>query len=307
MSSKIQRSVLLTNILTKAMEITEWFRHHTFNSYIKKDQSPVTLVDFASQIYLISKLKDSFPDDSIIAEEKYSIVFDNDAELLLKKCFQSLNIDINLNFKEIINYSGKPSEYTWTIDPIDGTLGYQEGLSYAIGIGYMNKEDLLFSAIGVPNYNELGNAIFIAEKENGAKASYGNLPFKPIRVSKKENLKDARICISLHYNKPWVFDFVKKVGITKSIQIDSMLKFCMIADGSADLYIKPMTIQNSYSWDYLPGTLLVKEAGGKVTDFNYKEVIFDNEKCVITSPGILTSNGFLHEITLDIVRQISKS
>ena len=81
----------------------------------------------------------------------------------------------------------------------------------------------------------------------------------------------------------------------------------MIADGSADLYIKPIKIQNSYSWDYLPGTLLVKEAGGKVTDFNNKEVIFDNEKCVITSSGILTSNGYLHEKTLDLLQQISKS
>jgi fructose-1,6-bisphosphatase/inositol monophosphatase family enzyme len=81
----------------------------------------------------------------------------------------------------------------------------------------------------------------------------------------------------------------------------------MIADGSADIYIKPMEIQNSFSWDYLPGTLLVKEAGGKVTDFNNKEVVFNDEKCVITTPGIISSNGILHNNALDLINQIKIS
>ncbi|MFW9950912.1 MAG: inositol monophosphatase family protein [Candidatus Thorarchaeota archaeon] len=306
MSTKKRRRDLLTQILQKAIEITQWFRKHSFQSYVKQDDSPVTLADFASQIFIISKLKEFFPDDSIIAEEKFTLILDNRAEQLINQCFQSLNININLELKESINYGGTISDYIWTVDPIDGTLGFQQGLSYAIGIGYMVKGDLLLSAIGVPNYNEKGNAIFFAESGNGAEVCYKNKSFDSIYVSKKDSVEHARICISLHYNKPWVFDFVKKAGINHSIQIDSMLKFCMIADGSADLYIKPMDMQQSYSWDYLPGTLLVKEAGGNVTDFNNNEIKFIQEKCVITSPGILSSNGHLHYEALQLLKDIKK-
>jgi 3'(2'), 5'-bisphosphate nucleotidase len=307
MFSNNEKSFLLKRILLKALQITEWFRGQKFTSYVKQDESPVTLADYASQIYIISKLRENYPDDSIFAEEKYIVAFDDNAKKLIKKCFKSLNINLSLDFKDIINYGGIVSDYKWTIDPIDGTLGFQQGLSYAIGIGYMKRSDLLFCAIGVPRYNEMGNAFFIAEKGHGAKISYEDKQYHAINVSNKKDLKQARICISLHYNKPWVFDFVKEAGIANSIQIDSMLKFCMIADGSADLYIKPMNMQKSFSWDYLPGTLLVKEAGGKVTDFNNKEIEFIDEKCVITSPGIISSNGFLHNNALNLLNQIKIS
>ena len=69
-----------------------------------------------------------------------------------------------MDFKEIINYGGKPSEYTWTIDPIDGTQGYIEGLSYAIGIGFIDGSQPTISVISVPNYDERGLAIFYAER-----------------------------------------------------------------------------------------------------------------------------------------------
>ncbi|MFX1594951.1 MAG: 3'(2'),5'-bisphosphate nucleotidase CysQ, partial [Promethearchaeota archaeon] len=48
-------------LVQKATLITEWFRKKGFKSFIKSDQSPVTLADFASQNYIISMLKDYFP------------------------------------------------------------------------------------------------------------------------------------------------------------------------------------------------------------------------------------------------------
>ena len=60
------------DIVRKASIITEWFRKKGIESFSfkKSDQSPVTLADFASQIYLISQLRESFQDDQIIAEEE---------------------------------------------------------------------------------------------------------------------------------------------------------------------------------------------------------------------------------------------
>jgi 3'(2'), 5'-bisphosphate nucleotidase len=182
-------------------------------------------------------------------------------------------------------------------------MGFQKGLSYAVGLGLMLNSDAILSIIGVPNYNSKGNAVFTAEKGKGAKAIYGNNPIIPIKVSKHHEIKTSLMCHSLHYDKPWVMKFAKLIGIEKVIQIDSMAKFCMIADGTADIYLKPMSSSRSFSWDFLPGDLLVKEAGGIVSDLNGKPLKFIDEKCLITAPGCVASNGILHKQAINIIKE----
>jgi len=150
-------------------------------------------------------------------------------------------------------------------------------------------------AIGVPNYKNTSFTIFSAEKNRGAKVSYGSQDFTKISVSNQKEIKEFRICHSLHYNKPWVLDFARSVGITNFIPIDSMAKLCMVADSTTELYIKPMNMQRSFTWDFLPGDLLVKEAGGMITDIRGNPIQYVNDKCKITAPGLIASNGTKHE------------
>ena len=96
-------------------------------------------------------------------------------------------------------------------------------------------------------------------------------------------------------------EFARRIGIKKTIQIDSMAKFCMVADGSADLYIKPLNLQITNSWDFLPGDLLVREAGGSVTDLNGVRLNFKNHKCLCTAPGIIASNGELQKKIIELI------
>ncbi|MHA1456023.1 MAG: hypothetical protein ACTSR5_08590 [Promethearchaeota archaeon] len=60
---------LAIEIVNAASKITEWFRQVGFQSYQKEDDSPVTIADYATQIYIINKIMEQFPDDQIIAEE----------------------------------------------------------------------------------------------------------------------------------------------------------------------------------------------------------------------------------------------
>lgn len=159
----------------------------------------------------------------------------------------------------------------------------------------MVDSDPKISAISVPNYNEEGLAIFYAIKNRGAYASYGGREFKEIKVSNQSSLKDSVLCISLHYNQPWVLEFAKQVGIDNIIRIDSMLKFCKIADGTADLYIKPIDRQHSFTWDFLPGDLIVREAGGKVTDSSNKPIWFEGSALRWNEPAVIASNGIIHD------------
>jgi 3'(2'), 5'-bisphosphate nucleotidase len=294
---------LAIEIVNIALKITEWFRQFGFQSYQKEDESPVTTADYAAQIYIHNKIKHQFPDDQVIAEEGNTPFLDNKTKKSINLCYDALNIAENIDIGKILIRNSKSSKRQWTVDPIDGTKGYQEGLIYAIGIGFMINNNPKVCAIAVPNYKKYNKAIFIAEKDNGSKYAINNSEFMNVKVSDQSHLKQATLCHSLHYDEPWVMDFARRVEISKFIQIDSMAKFCMIADGSADLYIKPMNKSRSYAWDFLPGILLVQEAGGIVSDLHGNKITFKNDKCIVSQPGLIASNSIIQK---DIIGKLNE-
>ncbi|MFW9875658.1 MAG: 3'(2'),5'-bisphosphate nucleotidase CysQ [Candidatus Thorarchaeota archaeon] len=296
---------IAVKLARNATEITEWFRKRGFKSFLKGDHSPVTLADLASQIYIISQLKYHFSDDMMIAEEENIEFIDNKAESQIEQCYNELNLGDLTDIREKLGYRGEPSQRQWTIDPIDGTIGFQKGLYYAIGIGFMKNSIPKICTISVPNYKGNSLAIFSAVGGNGAQVSIDKGDFKSIAVSQQDDLESTRLCHSLHHDKPWVLELARKIGINKFLQIDSMAKFCMVADGSADLYIKPLDLNPTNSWDFLPGDLLVREAGGKVTDLNGIRLRFEKHKCLWTGPGIIASNGIVQQKILELIKRES--
>ena len=86
MATYFKELSLAVDLVKQASKITEWFRTKNSSSFIKKDDSPVTLADFASQIFIISNIKKDFPEDQIIAEEESGVFLDSDAENIIKKC-----------------------------------------------------------------------------------------------------------------------------------------------------------------------------------------------------------------------------
>jgi len=302
--SKYQEELTIAiNIVRKASKITEWFKRHGFQSYEKKDESPVTLADFASQIFILSQLKKKFNEDQIFAEEESSLM-GKDIEALIKKCFIDINFKLDEEFSTLLNYRGSHSNRQWIVDPIDGTKGYLSGLSYAVGIGLMENSIPKISAIGVPNYKNEELAIFIAELGKGAHASYGDKEFTPIHVSDVNNLSSSVMCQSLHHNKPWINKLAKMIGVRKITPMDGMGKFCMVADGSADLYVREMNPDYSFSHDYMPGDLLIREAGGNITDLNNINLTFERNKCRWTASGMIASNGILHEEIISNIKKV---
>lgn len=289
-------------VVKDALKVINWIKLNGFRSFQKLDESPVTTADIASQILIVSNIKKHFPGDLIIAEEG-DIFMDTQTEHIIQKCFNELHLEYTFDSREVLNYKGSNFDRQWTIDPIDGTQGFLEGLVYAVGISFFEESDLKLSVIGIPNHDKKRKAIFIAEKENGAKASYGENEFKSIKASEQDNLEESVLCHSLHYDQPWVEEFAEFVGIKNRIQIDSMTKFCKIADGSADLYLKPIDMIHSYSWDFSPGVLIVKEAGGKISDLNGGKIRFLRDKLICDTPGLVASNSNLH---LDIIKNLRK-
>lgn len=153
-------------------------------------------------------------------------------------------------------------EFAWIVDPVDGTTNYMHGLPvFAISIALMQKDKIVLGVVYEINRDEC----FTAWLGGGA-----YLNEKPIKVSSAKYLKDSLIATGFPY-----YDFDKMenyLNILKELMqkshglrrlgaasVDLVYTACGRFEGFFEYNLKP--------WDVAAGTLIVQEAGGKVTDF----------------------------------------
>jgi len=213
----------------------------------KDKKSYVTNVDLESDKLIISAIRKKYPDHNIISEESG---------------------EINNN-----------SEYTWYIDPIDGTHNYIKNIPlFGISIALTHKKELKLGAINLPYLKEL----YVAEKGKGA-----YLNGKRLRVSNKNNLKNSFIVmdLSIRYvpkKVMGIFDRLKTRVYDIRAFGCAVYEYAIIANGIADGYITAYT----NSWDAAAGVLIVEEANGKVTDFDGNAWSPEQNKFVSTNKKI---------------------
>jgi len=218
----------------------------------------VTEVDFRSEKAILRILKNKFPDFGILTEESEP--------------------------------EKKDSHYKWVIDPLDGTTNYAHDFpSYCVSIALERKGEIILGVI----YNPLLNELFVAEKNKGA-----FLNRKRIRVSKTKELSKSLLATGFPYdireseidNLDHFANFAKKAQAIRRAG-SAALDLCYLAvgrfDGFWELKLSP--------WDTAAASLLVKEAGGKVTDFR-------GGKFSIYKKEILATNGKIHSEMLEILK-----
>ena len=146
----------------------------------------------------------------------------------------------------------KDKENTWIIDPIDGTTNFLHGIPhFAISIALMSNEELLSGLIFDPIKDEM----FFAEKDKGA-----FLNNQRLRVSSKNSLDE---CLFSSNNEG-----VKFCNLNMRCSGSAALDLAYVASGRLDGYF-----QNKINlWDVAAGTLLVKEAGGVVNNYDNFDV-----------------------------------
>lgn len=187
--------------------------------------------DYAVENYLIGRIRESYPNHSILGEES--------------------------------GQTANDSDYRWIIDPIDGTVSFVHGLPmYSISIALEHKGQLILSAILAPVMKEL----FMAELGKGA-----TLNDQPIQVSGCDVLADSLIgtgfaCVrqgmqlgNLDYFAkvfPHIFE-IRRFG-------SAALHLCYVANGTLDGFWEFGLALH----DIAAGKLIVEQAGGKMTDLN---------------------------------------
>ena len=205
---------------------------------------------------------------------------DKEAEKILVEKLRLLFPEADFITEE--NTAGKTGkEYSWIIDPIDGTTNFVHGLPcYCVSVGLINKDEIILGVIYEINLREC----FYAWKEGGAW-----LNGKRIFVSPENDLKKSLMATGFPYTnfsrlKEYmeVFDYCMKNthGIRRlgSAAVDMAYVACGRFEGFYEYGL--------HAWDIAAGCCLIKEAGGRISDFsgnnNFlfgQEIISCNDGC----------------------------
>ncbi|KAJ8595111.1 3,5-bisphosphate nucleotidase HAL2 [Rhizopogon salebrosus TDB-379] len=270
----------------------------------KEDESPVTVGDYAAQAVINTILKNAFPKDPIVGEEGADALRQESnarlRERVVTLATNALNEDLidgenaewslgaqnELTSAALLkaidegNDTGGPNKRMWTVDPIDGTKGFLRGGQYAVCLSLIVNSQVELGVIGCPNLpidpaNPSGEkgCVFVAVRGQGAHqiTLSGNGAVKlPYFHSEKSHVLQSEE--PKHTNVPLIRRVSDELHLTEW-GMDSQAKYCCLARGEGAVYLRmpaPTTgDRKPYEeriWDHAPGSVLVEEAGGKITN-----------------------------------------
>ncbi len=255
MHNKIQKTGISAVKKAGKLALQEYKKFHRSQINLKSGHEIVTKVDLASEKIIINEIKKNFKDHEILSEES--------------------------------GFNYKKSDYLWIIDPIDGTTNFTiHNPLWAISVGVAYKDKIIFGFIYAPFLGEL----FIAEKGKGAYLN--NHKIKISKTAKKKEIhtfchgsdKKSLLKALKYYKK-------QKLSRLDCRQLGSAsMELAYVASGR----VESIMIPGAHSWDVAAGVLIVREAGGKVTDFKGKP-------WNLKSKDIVASNGSTHKKILEVI------
>jgi myo-inositol-1(or 4)-monophosphatase len=220
----------------------------------------VTKADMDAESKIIGIIKDKFPEHSLLTEES--------------------------------GEERNKSDYCWIIDPLDGTNNfYHKFPMFCVSIALYKKGKPLIGVVFDPIKKEL----FYAEANKGA-----FLNDKQIKVSNANSLSKSLLALGFYYErgslmrksliqmKKFFYENIHGIRRTGSAALDLCYTACGRFDGYWELKLNP--------WDYAAGSLILTEAGGKITDVQGK-------KYNLMMGNVAASNGRIHKYMIKILKQ----
>jgi 3'(2'), 5'-bisphosphate nucleotidase len=287
----------------------------------KKDKSPVTVADFASQAIVCSKLADALPGDPVVGEENAAALReDGQAEIrdaVVERVRAELDPEADtervLAWVDLGAADAAGPRY-WTLDPIDGTKGFLRGEQYAVALGLIEDGEVKVGVLACPNL-PLGDgrgALFSAVRGAGATMAPlwdASAAGEKISVATLATASEARFCESVesaHSDQSESAKIASLLGIaTEPYRIDSQCKYAAVARNDASIYLR-MPTRKDYDekiWDHAAGSIVVEEAGGRVTDVDGKDLDFRRGRTLERNSGVVATCGSIHDEVIDAVRR----
>ena len=191
-------------------------------------------------------------------------------------------------------HEGSDKTHTWIVDPLDGTTNFLHGIPhFCISIALQREDKIVAGVI----YNPINDEFFTAEHGKGAFCND-----RRIRVATRQRLLDAVVCCGLpHHGRGDLGQFRKEFTLIQD-KVAGLRRFgaaaldlAYIAAGRFDVFWE----RNLSPWDFAAGVILVREAGGYVTDLE------DKERTMVAG-DIIAGNATLHREVLMLVKDAAK-
>ena len=221
----------------------------------KSDNTPVSNGDLEVNKLVTQKIKEITPNIPIISEETPD----------------------NKSLKNLKDF--------WLIDPIDGTYDYINDLEeFTINAGLIINKKPIAGLIYAPAKKRM----FYSYGEDNAYEIINEKPFK-LNCTKDFDKNNIKFVSYSNNIKPEIKKIHKKLEVKKFVRMKSSLKFCVIASGEFDGYVAE---PRACEWDIAAGHAILVHAGGKVSDFDGKEILygkkeFKNPSLILKSKNIL--------------------
>ena len=291
----------------------------------KGDRSPVTVADFAVQAVVAKLLGDALPETILVGEEDAAELRTAEhAEALeqVTRFVQTMFPEVNAEAVcDWIDRGGaEPTSRFWTLDSIDGTKGFLRGEHYAVALALVVEGRVELGVLGCPHLtdgwkNEIGGpgSVILAARGQGTwSAAVSGGPWTRLSVSQRADAAEARLLRSFesgHTNTGQIGQLVETLGSRADpVLMDSQAKYSVLAAGAGDLLLRLLSAkQPDYRekiWDQAAGSLVVEEAGGRVSDLDGRALDFSHGRTLATNRGVLASNGLLHEAALAALKSI---
>ncbi len=224
----------------------------------------VTEVDLLCEEFMISSIRDRYPDDSILSEERGGGI--------------------------------SPTGRTWFLDPVDGTANYARANPlFCACVAVAEGDEITHAAVAAPRLDDVYHA------RQGAGAFRDDLitgQTHPLRVAGTETLSNSFVGADVSYQagndprKHGILEVFKRCWQVRSIG-SAGIRGAWLAAGYLDVSIGT----RNTAWDYAPTALLVAEAGGRVTNLTGGPWTYDADGLVATN------NEVLHEEVLGLINR----
>lgn len=236
----------------------------------------VSYVDKGSEKQIVSALRQLLPEAGFITEEGTTKTEEGRGKMGEKSAL-----------------SPQPSSLTWVVDPLDGTTNFiHQYAPYAVSIALLQGKEILIGVV----YEVCHDECYCAWKGGGAYVELKGESLK-LKVS-NQKIQDALLCLQLPYNsdayKPVIKHLIDKLyGNVGSIRMcgSAAMALCYVASGRYDGYAEKYIGQ----WDFMAGALIVKEAGGMVT--NYEGTVDFTQ-----GNNVVATNGVIQQDLLNVIK-----
>lgn len=211
---------------------------------------------------------------------------------LIKKHFPKHNFLAEEN-----TYDKTDSQYTWVIDPLDGTSNFVSGLPiFCASVALVRKNEVIAAAV----YDATRDELFCAQKHKGA-----FLNGKRIRVNNVDTFTKSLLITGFYYSRGKemleTLEAIKMFLLKRIIGLRRLgaaaLDLCYVASGRASGYwefeLSP--------WDFAAGKLIIEEAGGRVTGKRGEKVIPAKKSFIVAS------NAKIHRRMLEVIKKAYQS